>query len=161
LGARAGEARGADGRARGRGRPLRGRPLLRELVGRARRRGLVGSVRAGGARALRGVEARRADLFVSEVLWRAGEGGQVTPEAAGWRYLHFGVRAAPFSSDTGDGEIALVPLGGRCRVEAEGEAWELGGRASVFDGMPWALYLPRDTAYRVEGDAEVAICGAS
>jgi len=26
--------------------------------------------------------------------------------------------------------------------------------------MPWALYLPRDTAYRVDGDAEVAICGA-
>ena len=58
-------------------------------------------------------------------------------------------------------EIALVPLGGRCHVEAEGQQWELGGRASVFEGMPWALYLPRDTAYRVEADGEVAICGAS
>src|SRR5207237_6482046 len=96
----------------------------------------------------------------SELLLRAGEWEQVTPELAGWDYLYFGVRAARFSSTTGDGEIALVPLGGRCRVEAEDESWELGGRASVFDGMPWALYLPRDTAYRVEGDAEVAICGA-
>jgi 5-deoxy-glucuronate isomerase len=26
--------------------------------------------------------------------------------------------------------------------------------------MPWALYLPRDTSYRVEGGAELAICGA-
>ena len=33
-------------------------------------------------------------------------------------------------------------------------------RSSVFDGMPWTLYLPRDTAYRVEGEAELAICGA-
>jgi 5-deoxy-glucuronate isomerase len=94
------------------------------------------------------------------LLLRAGEWEQVTPESAGWSYLYFGVRRAPFSSATGDVEIALVPLGGRCRVEAEGEAWELGGRESVFAGMPWALYLPRDTSYRVEGDGEIAVCGA-
>jgi 5-deoxy-glucuronate isomerase len=93
-------------------------------------------------------------------LWRAGEWKQVTPESAGWRFLHFGVRSGSFAAETGDVEFALVPLGGRCRVEADGAGWELGGRASVFDGMPSALYLPRDTAYRVEGDAEVAICGA-
>ena len=97
---------------------------------------------------------------MSEFLWRARQWEQVTPEIAGWRYLYFGVRPAPFVSNTGDGEIAIVPLGGRCRVEAGGEAWELGGRANVFDGMPWALYLPRDTAYAVTGDAELAICGA-
>jgi len=97
---------------------------------------------------------------LSDYILRAGEWEQVTPESAGWHYLYFGVRPGPFESHTGDGEIALVPLGGRCRVEAEGESWELGGRASVFDGLPWALYLPRDTAYRVESDAELAICGA-
>jgi 5-deoxy-glucuronate isomerase len=97
---------------------------------------------------------------LSDLLLRAGEWEQVTPESAGWSHLYFGVRRAPFASETGGGEIALVVLGGRCLVEAEGETWELGGRASVFDGMPWALYLPRDTAYRVDGDAEVAICGA-
>ncbi len=55
-----------------------------------------------------------------------------------------------------------MPLSGRCAVEAEGERWELGGRASVFEGMPWALYLPRDTDYRVEplGALELAVCGA-
>lgn len=94
------------------------------------------------------------------LLLPAGEWEQVTPESAGWSYLYFGVRRAPFSSETGEVEIALVPLSGRCRVEAEGAAWELGGRESVFAGMPWALYLPRDTSYRVDGDAEVAICGA-
>ena len=99
---------------------------------------------------------------MTELLWRKGQWEHVTPEAAGWRYLHFGVRDGSFSADTGAGEIALVPIGGRCRVEADGESWELGGRSSVFDGMPWALYLPRDTPYRVEADGplELAICGA-
>jgi 5-deoxy-glucuronate isomerase len=97
---------------------------------------------------------------VSELLLRAGTWEQVTPESAGWRFLHFGVRRDSFSAETGDIEVALVVLGGRCTVEAEGERWELGGRATVFDGLPWALYLPRDTAYRVEGDAELGICGA-
>src|SRR6476646_5301452 len=98
---------------------------------------------------------------LSELRLRAGGWEQVTPESAGWRYLYFGVRTAPFSASTGGREIAVVVLGGRCRVEAGGESWQLGGRESVFDGMPWALYLPRDTAYAVGGDAEVAICGAS
>ncbi len=95
-----------------------------------------------------------------DLLWRAGAWEQVTPETAGWRDLFFGVRSGSFESETGPGEIALVVLGGRCSVEAEGERWELGGRDSVFEGMPWALYLPRDTSYRVAGEAEVAICGA-
>ena len=95
-------------------------------------------------------------------LWRAGDWGQVTPEWAGWNFLSFGVRSGSFSAETGDGEVALVPLGGGCRVEAEGLAWELHGRASVFEGMPCALYLPKDTAYSVEaeGPLELAICGA-
>ena len=97
---------------------------------------------------------------MNELLLRAGDWRQVTPESAGWSHLYFGVRRAPFASATREVEIALVPLSGRCRVEAEGETWQLGGRESVFGGMPWALYLPRDTDYRVTGDAEIAICGA-
>jgi len=97
---------------------------------------------------------------VSELLLRAGTWEQVTPESAGWSHLYFGVRSGPFASATGDGEVALVPLAGRCTVDADDVRYELGGRESVFAGMPWALYLPRDTDYRVESDGEVAICGA-
>jgi 5-deoxy-glucuronate isomerase len=97
---------------------------------------------------------------VSEFLLRGGEWEEVTPESAGWRYLSFGVRAGAFAAETGDVEIALVPLSARVTVEAEAELWELAGRENVFAGMPSALYLPRDTAYRVEADGEVAICGA-
>jgi 5-deoxy-glucuronate isomerase len=97
---------------------------------------------------------------VSEYLWRAHAWDRVTPETAGWRHLSFCVRAGSFAAGTDEDEIALVVLGGGCRVTAEGESWELGGRASVFAGMPWALYLPRDTRYTVEGDAEIAVCAA-
>jgi 5-deoxy-glucuronate isomerase len=95
-------------------------------------------------------------------LLRRRDWTQVTPDSAGWRYLYFGVRQGSFSSATEGTEIALVPLAGRCRVEADGERWDLGERESVFDGMPWALYLPRDTGYRVEalGELEIAVCGA-
>jgi len=97
---------------------------------------------------------------VSELLLTHGTWEQVTPESAGWRYLFFGVRSGAFAAETGEAEIALVPLSGRCRVDAEGQSWELGGRESVFAGMPWAVYLPRDSSYRVDADGEVAICGA-
>lgn len=96
---------------------------------------------------------------MSELLLRRGF-DPVTPETAGWRHLSFRVESGPFGAATAGEEVVLVPLSGRCRVEAEGESWELGGRESVFAGMPSALYLPRDTAYRVEGEAEVAVCGA-
>jgi 5-deoxy-glucuronate isomerase len=85
-----------------------------------------------------------------------------TPESAGWRYLSFRVASSSFAAESGEEEVALVALGGRCRVEADGTAWELGGRAQVFDGMPWALYVPRDMPYSVEalGPFELAVCGA-
>jgi 5-deoxy-glucuronate isomerase len=99
---------------------------------------------------------------VNELLLRAGTWERVTPASAGWRYLSFGVRQGSFAAETGGAEVALVVLGGRCRVEAEGASWELGARGSAFAGMPWALYLPRDTGYRVEalGSLELAVCGA-
>jgi 5-deoxy-glucuronate isomerase len=101
-------------------------------------------------------------LTTPELLLKAGAWEQVTPESAGWRYLFFGVRSGSFASETGECEVALVSLGGRCSVECDGGAWELGGRRNVFAGMPSALYVPRDTEYRVEalGPLELAICGA-
>ena len=84
----------------------------------------------------------------------------VTPESAGWRHLSFRLVSGTEDADTGQDEICLVPLTGACRVEAEGRTWELGGRSSVFAGLPWALYLPRDTEYRLEAEGDVAVSGA-
>jgi 5-deoxy-glucuronate isomerase len=97
---------------------------------------------------------------LSELLLKAGEWSAVTPQSAGWRYLSFRVEAGPFAAETGAEEVCLVPLAGSGRVESGDERWQLGARANVFDGMPSALYLPRDSSYRVEGDVELAVCGA-
>jgi 5-deoxy-glucuronate isomerase len=101
-----------------------------------------------------------------ELLLRHGEWDVVDPASAGWRYLSFRVEsikpADHVSRNTGGEEIAIVPLEGTCLVESDGVRWELGGRGSVFDGMPWALYLSRGTEYTVSAfdDVEVAVCGA-
>jgi 5-deoxy-glucuronate isomerase len=103
---------------------------------------------------------------VTELLLRHGEWDVVDPGSASWRFLSFRVERLPdgeqVSRHTGGEEVALVPLGGRCAVESGGDRWELGDRPSVFDGMPWALYLPRDTDYTLSalGDVEVAVSGA-
>jgi 5-deoxy-glucuronate isomerase len=96
---------------------------------------------------------------MSELLLHPGF-EQVTPESAGWRYLSFSVEQRSFSVEATDNEVALVPLWGAARVEAEGESWELRGRENVFAGMPWALYLPSETAFSVELEGEVAVCAA-
>ena len=96
---------------------------------------------------------------MSELLLRKGW-GEVTPSSAGWSQLSFRVAGGRGEGTSGEEELCLVPLGGVCRVETEGGSWELGGRARVFDGMPWALYLPRDTAYSLETEGDVAVCGA-
>ena len=103
---------------------------------------------------------------MSDLLLRDGEWDVVDPKSASWHYLSFRVERLRANDhvarSTGDEEVALVPLGGRCTVENDGMRWQLGGRASVFEGMPWALYLPRDTEYVLSAaeDVEVAVAGA-
>lgn len=97
---------------------------------------------------------------MTDYLLRHGEWDGVSPGSAGWRYLSFAVERGSFACGADDVERVLVPLGGDCRVEAGGQAWELPGRENVFAAMPSALYLPRDTAFEAHADGEVAVCGA-
>jgi len=103
---------------------------------------------------------------VTKLLLRHGEWDVVDPASASWHYLSFRVErlrdGEAVKRRTEDEEIALVSLGGRFAAESDGERWELGGRATVFDGMPSALYLPRDSEYTLAAidDAEIAVCGA-
>ena len=97
---------------------------------------------------------------MSDYLLKAGDWQRVTPESAGWRYLSFEVFAQPFSLANEGVESVLVPLRGGCRVEADGESWELPGRESVFAALPWALYLPLGVAAEIAVEGEVAVCAA-
>lgn len=80
---------------------------------------------------------------------------RVTPASAGWKALHFAARkmqpGARWEHETGENELALVVLGGTCRVNSNRGTWEpVGRRPDVFHGMPYTLYLPRQTRFSVE-----------
>jgi 5-deoxy-glucuronate isomerase len=84
---------------------------------------------------------------------------RVTPACAGWDYLHFTARkmigGEQWSFDTCEHELALVVLGGACAVDSNRGKWiGIGRRAHVFDGMPYTLYLPRQTRFTVTASGE-------
>ena len=95
-----------------------------------------------------------------------GEFARVTPEQAGWEYLSmYAMRlnhGQRYAAETGANELALVILGGMCSVRSErGNFERVGRRPNVFSGMPWALYLPRNTTWELEAltdGFEVAAC---
>jgi 5-deoxy-glucuronate isomerase len=79
----------------------------------------------------------------------------LTPQEAGWDYLHFSVRrlqsGQTWEFDTIENELALVVLGGVGAVQSSrGSFPGLGQRPDVFSGMPYSLYLPRRTRFTVQ-----------
>ena len=109
--------------------------------------------------------------MASDLLVRpaAGDGRviHVTPASAGWTYVGFDVwtltdggRAA---EQTGNREACLVFLSGKGAVTAGGkDLGTIGGRASPFEGKPWAVYVPAGSDWSVvaEGDVEFGVCTA-
>ena len=88
-------------------------------------------------------------------------------ENFGYEFLSFETRrlapAEKYSNETADRELALVVLGGVCSVtSSRGEWHRVGQRATVFDGLPYTLYLPVRTSFSVSADAacDVAFCYA-
>lgn len=72
----------------------------------------------------------------------------------GMKLTRFGILALDkgqsWKSNTGDWEVALVMLGGKCSVKGKDfEFAEVGGRKDVFSGKPDTVYLPRHTEYTV------------
>jgi len=98
--------------------------------------------------------ARPNELAPGELRLRPGTDGvslAIDPARAGWRYLSFEVipldgRAAVSVGDP-DRETLLVTIAGGVSVALDGgRRLDLPGRASVWDGLPWALYLPAASA---------------
>ncbi|MBA2632748.1 MAG: 5-deoxy-glucuronate isomerase [Chloroflexi bacterium] len=91
---------------------------------------------------------------------RIAPGVAVTPERAGWRNLWFErVRVGAGGSELGDPrrEEAVVILEGGLSVDIDGRTVELPGRHSVWDGLPWALYLPAGSRVEATPIGETAL----
>jgi 5-deoxy-glucuronate isomerase len=66
-----------------------------------------------------------------------------------------------FNGNSGNNEIGLVILGGKCSLKANEFEWkEIGDRDNVFDGKAFAAYIPPGTDYEFTGigRVEVAVC---
>ena len=86
-------------------------------------------------------------------------------ETFGFDYLGFQARplaaGEDFQGETGERELAIVLLGGQCSVESSAGSWpRFGERPHVFAGLPYTLYLPIDTRFRVtaDSDCDLAFC---
>lgn len=97
----------------------------------------------------------------------AGQSGELLSlprERAGWKWMSFFVRRlAPgesWETRTDQEEAALVLLGGRCAADWGEGAKPIGERAHVFEGLPYALYLPCHSGARLKAETmcEVAEC---
>ncbi len=84
---------------------------------------------------------------------------EVTPQVAGWEYIHFQARrltaGQSWSFAPGAFEMALVMLAGRAAVRSNRGEWSgLGGRENVFTGLPEALYLPIHSTLTVTAESD-------
>jgi 5-deoxy-glucuronate isomerase len=89
----------------------------------------------------------------------------VNRDRSGFDYVAFEVRrikaGESFEGATNSNELAIVTLGGRFQVNSSQGTWEsIGGRANVFSGKAWTLYLSVKTTFTVTAltDCELAFC---
>lgn len=81
----------------------------------------------------------------------------VTPESAGWGYSGLKVldlaaaQSQEFQTDAD--EMLVLPLSGSCTVHVDGKGYELRGRDDVFSAVTDFLYIPRDSAVRINSAA--------
>ena len=95
---------------------------------------------------------------------QAGELLHLPRQQARWEWMSFFVRrlqpADVWSARTEHEEAAFVLLGGSCRADWGRGAQRIGKRKDVFDGFPYALYLPPGNAvtFTAETVCEIAEC---
>jgi 5-deoxy-glucuronate isomerase len=88
-----------------------------------------------------------------------GEYIRVTPESARWEHLGFAARSMKrgeeWEGESGEFEYGFVILAGFCSVHSSRGNWPVvGRRPDVFSGMPYGLYLPPKTSFRIKAESE-------
>jgi 5-deoxy-glucuronate isomerase len=91
---------------------------------------------------------------------------EVTAQQAGWELLNMTARRLArgerWAGHTGANEYVHVILGGQCHIQTtRGDFLNIGERANVFSGLPFAVYLSRGVEFEVEAlseTVEVASC---
>jgi 5-deoxy-glucuronate isomerase len=95
---------------------------------------------------------------------QAGELLHLPRQQARWEWMSFFVRRLQpgdvWSGHTEYEEAAFVILGGTCRADWGRGAQRIGKRKDVFDGFPYALYLPAGNEFKFTGETvcEIAEC---
>jgi 5-deoxy-glucuronate isomerase len=95
---------------------------------------------------------------------QGGEMVAFTRQEAGWEWMSFMVtRLLPGQIKelrTRGEEMVLLWLGGRCIADWGVGRQSVGGRENVFDGLPYALYLPNDHRVTIKAETvcEIAEC---
>ncbi len=95
---------------------------------------------------------------------KAGELLCLPREKADWEWMSFFVRRLQpgdvYRTSTEGEEAAFVILGGTCAADWGHGVVPLGKRKTVFDGLPYALYLPAqsEVSFQAETICEIAEC---
>ena len=95
---------------------------------------------------------------------QSGELLHVTREQAGWNWMSLFVRrlqpGSNFQTSTQKEEAVFVVLGGKCIADWGAGPKHIGKRANVFDGFPYAIYLPagHEITFTAETLCEIAEC---
>src|SRR4030081_2655897 len=70
----------------------------------------------------------------------------ITPERAGWGYTSLRILDLPagrtHSFECGADEVLVLPLSGSCRVDCDGQRFELAGRENVLSAVSDFAYAP-------------------
>jgi 5-deoxy-glucuronate isomerase len=95
---------------------------------------------------------------------QSGELLRFSRQEVGWEWMSFAIHrllpADTLSLQTQGEEMVLVLLSGQCAADwGEGKV-PIGGRKTVFDGLPYALYLPsgHSVTLKAETVCEIAEC---
>jgi 5-deoxy-glucuronate isomerase len=112
-------------------------------------------------------DMNEGDFLVHSRSLPPDQGGELLHlprQQAMWEWMSFFVRrllpGEVYQAQTDGEEAAFVLLGGTCRVDWGQGVQQIGKRRNVFDGFPYALYLPSGNRVSFTGESacEIAEC---